>query len=178
MKQQQLNHHRHEKHGTTETPGADLLSWSVLTTVGSDVFIRGCYSSISGPRAVLVLSHQPVRLDALPLRDAASAHFPVLISERVHNRQKLPPKKMMWKWYLNRSPCSFSVLFLSYLCAFSLSKWYHWNICVFNWVPTTCRNSSLFCRLLLPDWSQTVMEQSFSGKQMLLPEAQHHGFPV
>ena len=121
----QLNHRhhrRHEKYGTTAKPGTDLLFWSVLTTVGSDVFIRGCYSSISGPRAVLVLSHQPVRLDALPLRDAASAHFPVLISERVHNRQKLPPKKMMLKWYLKRNPCSFSVLFLRYLCAFSLSK--------------------------------------------------------
>lgn len=136
----------------------NLSSQSVLTTVRSDVFSRGCYPSISGPRAVLVLSHQLVKLDALPLSDAASTHFPVLISKRFHNRERLPPKKMIFKWYLNRNSCSFSMLFLSYLCAFSICKWYHRNVCVLNWVPTTCRNSSLFFALLPhPDWSQILL---------------------
>lgn len=35
----------------------------------------------------------------------------------------------------------------------------------------------LFCLLLHPDWSQTLMSQTLSGTQMVPPGAQDYGFP-
>lgn len=64
---------------------------------------------------------------------------------------------MISKWHLNRSPYSFSVLFLSYLCTVSICKWYRRNICVLNWVPITCKNSSFFSLLPHLAWSQTQL---------------------
>lgn len=63
----------------------------------------------------------------------------------------LHERRWFLKSFLNKNPCSFSKLLLSYLCASSICKWYHWNICALNGVPLTCRNSSLFsCCFILP----------------------------
>lgn len=124
---------------------------SVLTTVGSDVFDKGCYSNISGSRGVLELSHQLVKLD-LCLCVMPSLLIFLYLFQRDFIREGDYHQRWFFKWYLNRNPCSFPVLFISYLCALSIFKQYRCNICILNGVPTTCRNSSLLfsCCFVLP----------------------------
>lgn len=115
--------------GTTTKPGMTLHPKSVLTTCR----IWCLWQRISGPSRILVLSHPAHQVGSPPLCGVVSTHFPVLISKRLQNWGRLAPKKTNFKWCLNRKPCSFSMLFLSYLCAFSIYKCYCWNIRVLSW---------------------------------------------
>lgn len=57
----------YQEHGITPKSGMNLKSCSVLTTVGAVTFGKGHYSSISGSRGVLVLSHPASQVGCLCL---------------------------------------------------------------------------------------------------------------
>lgn len=140
----------YQEHGITPKSGMNLKSCSVLTTVGAVIFGKGHYSSISGS------SHPASQVGCFCLCVILPPLTYPYLFQRSHNGGRLPPK-IIFKWVLNRNSCSFFMFFLSYLCTFSIGRWYHWNIC-FKWSPYPLQEFLSSSSLLPhPAWRLTVL---------------------